>query len=218
MGKVIFADLTRCTGCRGCQVACKQWKDLPGEETRNRGSHQNPPDLSDKTIRLVRFAEHKLDGKMEWLFFPEQCRHCYTPPCVATAEDFGEDILIQDEKTGAIYVGKGAPLVAKDDAQEIRESCPYDIPRVGTDGKGVFKCDFCFDRITNGMVPSCVLSCPTGAILFGEEDEMRALAEKRLKEVQKRFPKAYLGDPGGVRVIYLYQVDHTLYYQDPAEK
>ena len=56
-GKSFFVDLTLCTACRGCQVACKQWKKLPAEKTRNLGSHQNPQDLSSKTIRLVRFNE-----------------------------------------------------------------------------------------------------------------------------------------------------------------
>lgn len=217
MGKALFADLTRCTACRGCQVACKQWKNLPGEETRNTGSHQNPPDLSDKTIRLVRFTETRANGKLEWLFFPEQCRHCYSPPCVRAAEDNGSGILLHDEETGAIYPGPAAAKVKKGAAKEIREACPYDIPRSDAEGQGVFKCDLCFDRITNGMVPSCVHSCPTGSLVFGEEEEIRALAEKRLKEVRKRYPKAYLGDPEGVRVIYLYQTDHRLYYQDPIE-
>ena len=45
-GKTFFVDLSRCTGCRGCQVACKQWKNKPVEPTENTGSHQNPPDLS----------------------------------------------------------------------------------------------------------------------------------------------------------------------------
>ena len=215
MSKVIFVDLTRCTGCRGCQVSCKQWKNLPGEETRITGSHQNPPDLSDKTIRLVRFSEVRVDDKLEWLFFPEQCRHCYTPPCISAAKRIGNDILLHDKTTGAIYSGKAASKVSKNDARAIRNSCPYDIPRSDKDGKGVFKCDLCFDRITNGMLPSCVLSCPTEALVFGEENEVRALAVQRLKEVRKRFPKAYLGDPEGVRVVYLYQTDHRLYYQDP---
>ena len=217
MGKAIFVDLTRCTGCRGCQIACKQWKNLPGEDTRNTGSHQNPPDLSDKTIRLVRFSEAKVDGKLEWLFFPEQCRHCYMPPCVNAAENAGSNILLHDEETGAVYPGKAAATVSKGDAKDIREACPYDIPRSDKNGRGVFKCDFCFDRITNGMIPSCVLSCPTGTMVFGEEDEMLALAKERLKEVRKEFPKAYLGDPENVRVIYLYQTDHRLYYQDPID-
>lgn len=217
MGKCIFVDLTRCTGCRGCQVACKQWKNLPGEETRNTGSHQNPPDLSDKTIRLVRFTETRQDGKLEWLFFPEQCRHCYTAPCKAMADAFDKTAILQDEDTGAIHMSPTAKLFTKDDAAEIRDACPYDIPRSDKDGKGVYKCDFCFDRISGGMKPACVLSCPTGTMEYGDEEDMLELANARLKEVRKRYPKAYLGDPGNCRVIYLYQTDHRLYYQDPVE-
>ena len=46
MSNAFFIDTTRCTGCRGCQVACKQWHDLPAERTQNRGTLENPPDLS----------------------------------------------------------------------------------------------------------------------------------------------------------------------------
>ena len=53
MAKAFFVDLTRCTGCRGCQIACKQWKNLPAEETTNRGGHTNPPDLSSVTYKTV---------------------------------------------------------------------------------------------------------------------------------------------------------------------
>ena len=85
MGKMMFMDLTRCTACRGCQVACKQWKDLPGEETRNTGSHQNPADLGFPTLKVVRFIEKTIDNKMHWLFFPDACRHCLEPPCMGQA-------------------------------------------------------------------------------------------------------------------------------------
>lgn len=214
MGKCIFVDLTRCTACRGCQVACKQWKNLPGEETKNTGSHQNPPDLSDKTVRLVRFTETRQDGKLEWLFFPEQCRHCYTAPCKYAADDIRPGLMMQDEATGAVYPTPEIRLVSAAEAEAIRDSCPYDIPRSDGNGKGIFKCDFCFDRISNGMKPACVLSCPTGTMEYGDEEDMLALANIRLKEVRKRYPRAYLGDPDNCRVIYLYQTDHRLYYQD----
>jgi formate dehydrogenase iron-sulfur subunit len=218
MGKSIFVDLTRCTGCRGCQVACKQWKDLPAEETRNRGSHQNPPDLSDKTIRLVRFSEIKETGKLEWIFFPEQCRHCFMPPCKDTADMSLEGGIMHDEATGAVYLTEAAKKFAASDVKDIRESCPYDIPRAAKDGTGVYKCDFCFDRITNNMMPACVLACPTGCMNYGEEEEMSALAAKRLEEVKPRFPNAYLEDPDSVRVIYLFQTPRDNYYQERVGK
>jgi len=54
--KSFFIDTTKCTACRGCQVACKQWNKLPATNTYNWGSFQNPADLSFDTFKLVRFA------------------------------------------------------------------------------------------------------------------------------------------------------------------
>jgi len=214
MGKSILVDLTRCIGCRGCQIACKQWKNLPAEPTRNTGTHQNPPDLSDKTIRLIRYTEARVEGELEWLFFPEQCRHCYTAPCKRVADEYSKGLIMRDDATGAIYLAPAKKINAKT-AKAIRKSCPYDIPRSRADGTGVFKCDFCIDRISNGMKPACVLSCPTNVLTFGDEYEILDLARERLQVVRKEFPKAYLGDPANTRVIYLYQTDHRLYYQIP---
>ena len=75
MAKSFLIDTTLCTGCRGCQIACKQWHDLPAEKTMNQGSYQNPMDLSFDTYKLVRMQEKEIDGKLRWVFFPDQCRH-----------------------------------------------------------------------------------------------------------------------------------------------
>ena len=48
-GKTILVDVSRCTGCRGCQVACKQWNELPATDTVQTGSYQNPPDMNGDT-------------------------------------------------------------------------------------------------------------------------------------------------------------------------
>lgn len=70
MAKAFFVDLTRCTGCRGCQIACKQWKNLPAEETTNRGGHTNPPDLSSVTYKTVHMREVGKGKDFRMLFFP----------------------------------------------------------------------------------------------------------------------------------------------------
>jgi formate dehydrogenase iron-sulfur subunit len=162
MSKSFLIDTTLCTACRGCQVACKQWHDLPAEKTVNRGTYQNPPDLSFDTYKLVRMREEVIGGKLRWLFFPDQCRHCIEPPCQDTA---GEPSAIFTEgATGAvIYTANTRSL----DAAEIRESCPYDIPRKAADGT-IAKCDMCSDRVENGLLPACVKVCPTGAMNFGD--------------------------------------------------
>jgi formate dehydrogenase iron-sulfur subunit len=205
MTKSFFIDTTICTACRGCQVACKQWHDLPADATVNRGSYQNPEDLSFSTYKLVRMNEEIIGEKLRWLFFPDQCRHCIDAPCLETAYD--ENAIYKDPATGAIlYTAKTKEL----DADEIIGSCPYNIPRKGPDNT-LSKCDMCNDRVHNGMKPACVATCPTGTMNFGDRPEMLALAESRLKTVQKKYPKAMLLDPGEINVIYLTAFDPALY-------
>jgi formate dehydrogenase iron-sulfur subunit len=206
MSKSFLIDTTLCTGCRGCQVACKQWHNLPAEETKNRGSFQNPADLTFATYKLVRMKEQVIDGKVNWLFFPDQCRHCIEPPCQDTA---GEPTAIfTDAPTGAvIYTANTSYLPAN----EIVESCPYNVPRKSPDGF-LAKCDMCLDRVQNGLEPACVKTCPTGAMNFGDRDDIMALAKERLAVAKRKWPNARLLDPDDVRVIYLVGYDPNLYH------
>jgi formate dehydrogenase iron-sulfur subunit len=210
-GKSFFIDLTRCTACRGCQVACKQWHKLPAEKTKNWGSHQNPRDLSFITYKLVRFQEVVKDGDVtDWLFFPEQCRHCVEPPCKYVADAYDEKAILKDPNTGAVIFTERTKAL---DAEEIRESCPYNIPRVDAASRIISKCDMCLDRVENGLLPACVQTCPTGAMNFGDREDMLELANERLATVKKQYPDAVLGDPDETRVIYLYQMEPMSYYE-----
>jgi len=205
MSKSILIDTTICTACRGCQVACKQWHDLPAEQTKNLGGFQNPQDLSFDTYKLVRMTEEIINGRLEWLFFPDQCRHCIDAPCLETA--FDETAIYRDEATGAIlYTKKSAGL----DADEIIDSCPYNIPRKSAAGI-LGKCDLCNDRVHNGLNPACVTACPTGAMKFGDREEILSFAQERLATVKSKFPEASLLDPDTVSVIYLVGFDPQLY-------
>jgi formate dehydrogenase iron-sulfur subunit len=209
-GKSFFVDTTLCTACKACQVACKQWHGLPAEKTENRGSYQNPADLSFNTYKLVRFSEVMVDNKLKWLFFADQCRHCIEPPCELTAED--PSAIFRDAVTGAvIYTANTRKL----DTQGIIDSCPYNIPRADENGLLV-KCDMCLDRVENGLLPACVKTCPTGTMNFGDRDEMLALAKDRLAAVKKNHPKAVLLDPDDVRVIYLVTEDPKHYFASAA--
>ncbi|BCS89738.1 4Fe-4S dicluster domain-containing protein [Pseudodesulfovibrio sediminis] len=209
MSKTFFIDLTKCTACRGCQVACKQWKKLPAEKTENWGSHQNPKDLSGVTLKLVRFEEVGDNANMQWLFFPEQCRHCVEPPCLDAMTVPGS--IVHDQETGAVVYTE---LTAQEpDKDGFGMACPYDIPRVNEETGQVVKCDMCIDRVRIGLLPACVQTCPTGAMNFGDREEMLALADKRLEAAQKRYPDAELVDADSVRVIYLVQTDPDSYYE-----
>jgi formate dehydrogenase iron-sulfur subunit len=207
MAKAFFIDTTTCTACRGCQVACKQWHGLPGDKTSNHGGYQNPEDLSFTTYKLVRMNEAEIDKKLKWLFFPDQCRHCLEPPCLEAAGE--PKAIYKDKASGAVLYTK----VTKDlDAESIIESCPYNIPRKGPDGS-LAKCDMCIDRVSNGLLPACVQTCPTGTMNFGDYKEMRELARWRLAEAKHKYPNATLLNPDKVRVIYLTAFNPNLYWE-----
>jgi formate dehydrogenase iron-sulfur subunit len=217
-GKSFFIDTTRCTGCRGCQVACKEWNQNPGTKTFQRGTYQNPPDLSTATFKLVRFGDATdTRGKPEWHFFPDQCRHCLYPLCKKAADRKAKGAVILDARTRAVLFNP-AVKISPEDFREIREICPFDIPRYDEKSGGMAKCTMCFDRVGDGMLPACVKTCPTGTMNFGDRDAILKMAGKRLDEVKKVHRIASLIIPEGVRVIFLVKDDPGKYHEFAAEK
>ncbi|MFZ5906885.1 MAG: 4Fe-4S dicluster domain-containing protein [Nitrospirota bacterium] len=210
--KTFFIDTTKCTACRGCQIACKQWNMNPATKTVQRGSHQNPEDLSFHTFKLVRFSELEMDGKPKWYFFPDQCRHCMTPPCMITAESLNYKNIMKDEKTGAVLYNPKIK-VKPADAKKIRESCPWDIPRWDEKTQGMAKCTMCIDRIREGMLPACVKTCPAGAMNFGDRDAMLEMANKRLQQLKKQYPKAQLLNADFHQAVFLVIDDPQKYHK-----
>jgi len=209
--KSFFIDTTKCTACRGCQIACKQWNKNPGTKTVQRGSHQNPADLSASTFKLVRFNEIATpDGEPQWYFFPDQCRHCVSPPCKEVADGKVKGAILHDEATGAVLFNPKVKIKPAD-FKEIREACPYDIPRIS--GEGVMaKCTMCLDRVKEGLLPACVKTCPTGAMVFGDRQAILEMANKRLSSIQGKWKNATLANPNDVRVIYLLADDPKKYH------
>jgi formate dehydrogenase iron-sulfur subunit len=198
-----FIDTTKCTGCRGCQVACKQWNQNPGTKTFNQGTYQNPPDLSTATYKLVRFSEEDdSSGEPKWFFFPDQCRHCLYPPCKMAADKKARGAVVLDSRTRAVLFDP-AVKISPEDFKEVREICPFDIPRYDEKRGIMAKCTMCIDRVSEGMLPACVKACPTGTMGFGERDLIRKIAAARLDEVRKIHKKAMLVNPEAVRVIFL---------------
>ena len=211
-GKSILVDTSLCTACRGCQVACKQWNNLPGTKTKQVGTYQNPQDFSSDTWKVVRFADGKKeDGKPYWYFFTDMCRHCVMPPCKLSIDMTVKDAVIQDEATGAVvYTEKTKKMPFKD------VMCPYGIPQQNPKTKVLVKCTMCFDRIKNGMIPACVKSCPTGAMVFGDRNEILDKAQKRVADLKKTYPKTMAINPDDVRVIFIVTDDPKKYWKSAA--
>ena len=165
-GKTILVDVSRCTGCRGCQVACKQWNELPATDTVQTGSYQNPPDMNGDTYKIVRFREGRHEnGKPYWNFFTDMCRHCVNPPCVLAAD---EGTMIHDEATGAVvYTEK----TAENDFDVLLDACPYRIP-ARTKRLGPSRSVPCASTVISaGGIPRAQ-SCPHRAMRFWERAAM----------------------------------------------
>ncbi len=185
----MLVDTTLCTGCRGCQVACKQWWDLPGEPTRNRGSYENPPNLSPTTWTRVRFHEIEAEQGLQWFQVAWGCLHCTEAACV----DVCPTRALKHNALGFVSLEEelcnGCGYCAT--------ACPFDIPRLERNaltGRGkATKCNLCQDRVTQGLIPACAKTCPPGAIRFGEREKMVALGSARAESLRgKGFQEANL--------------------------
>lgn len=207
--KIRLIDVTKCVGCKGCQVACKQWNQLPAVQTEFTGSYENPADLYPETWSRVKFNEHSDNGEVKWYFAFYSCMHCTEAACleicpVKAISRTGFGSVKVDQET---CVGCGA----------CRGVCPFDVPRIGS---VMWKCTFCFDRIGNELIPACSKACPTGAITFGELEDKIAEAEARVANLQAMgYGNAQIygkEELGGLGVIYVLG-DNPEKYGLPAE-
>ncbi len=214
MSFAFLIDTSRCTACRGCQVACKEWQGFPANKTTQLGwgSHQNPPDLNAYNYKVVRFSEYMIDDRVIWNFFPDQCSLCIEPPCKIAADAHVKNAVVIDRDTGAVIFTERTKEISEDGYFQMKEYCPYNIPRRNENTGAIKKCDMCLERIEAGHLPICVKTCPTGAMQFGERDKIRAIANARLSKVRTEFPDASLLDDDAVRVIYLITHKRGLYH------
>jgi formate dehydrogenase iron-sulfur subunit len=232
-----YTDTTVCIGCKACEVACKQWNQLPADGFEWTGnSYDNTGELSGTSWRHVKFIEQfqprpsSCDGAASrialdlvpaaaqpnrWLMMSDVCKHCVTAPCQqacptgAIIHNEFENVYIQPEIcNGCSY------CVA---------SCPFGvITRASLDGHS-HKCTLCYDRQKDGLEPACAKACPTGSIQFGPLAELRERARRRVEELHRRgVPGAYLyGDAptatySGLNSFYLL-VDRPSVYGLPDE-
>lgn len=207
-------DVTKCIGCKACQVACMEWNDLRDEIGTCTGSYTNPHDLSDQSWTLMRFAEYENpdSGDLEWLIRKDGCMHCADPGCLKACPSPG---AIVQYANGIVdfheenCIGCGYCITG----------CPFNIPRISKKDSKAYKCTLCSDRVSVGLEPACVKTCPTGAIVFGSKEDMKQHAAERIEDLKSRgFENAGLYDPagvGGTHVMYvLHHADQPQLYSD----
>ena len=210
-----LVDISRCIGCKGCEVACKEWNELGIEPSENSGSFQTRPDLTPDTWLLMRFNEVEAGGDLQWLITKDACLHCEEPGCLYACPAPGA--IVQYEN-GIVDFNQEQCI----GCQMCVSGCPFDIPRFNPETRKVYKCNMCIDRVEAGLEPACVKTCPTNAISWGTKEDMLALAEKKVDGLQARgFEQATLYDPQGVGGTHMMYVvphgDQLDDYQLPAD-
>ncbi len=196
-------DVSKCIGCKACQVACMEWNDLRDDVGTNHGVYDNPLDLTDKSWTVMRFSEVEVEkGKLEWLIRKDGCMHCADPGCLKACPAPG---AIVQYSNGIVdfheenCIGCGYCITG----------CPFNIPRISKKDSKAYKCTLCSDRVSVGMEPACVKTCPTGALVFGSKEDMIDHAEERIADLKSRgYANAGLYDPpgvGGTHVMYVLQ-------------
>ncbi len=213
-----YTDTTVCIGCKACEVACKQWNQLPSDPfTWTGNSYDNTEELSALSWRHVKFIEQfppssqpsSPDGRISldvipsqtenarWLMMSDVCKHCVTAPCQQACP------------TGAIIYNEFQNVYIQ---QDICNGCSYCIAACpfgvitradGNDGLA-HKCTLCYDRQKDGFVPACAKTCPTESIQFGPIEELRERGRKRVAELHRK----------GVTGAYLYGDQPTETYSD----
>lgn len=190
-----FTDPTLCIGCKACEVACKEWNDVPADDHGWSGkSYDNTLRLGASTWRHVMFIEEPkrkgcqiagtfgADGEdpFRWQFLSDVCKHCEVAGCLescptgAIVRTENEAVFVQDD----VCNGCGYCVV----------SCPFgvidrrDLPAEGHGG--AFKCTFCYDRQISGLTPACAKACPTESIRFGPLADLEFEARGRVAKLQ----------------------------------
>jgi len=211
----MLIDTTRCTGCRGCQAACKQWNLLPATETSFNPSLTNPIQKNAYTYNTVEFFEVEDGGKFNFITVHKRCFHCSDPACVSVCP------------VGALQKFENGPVVWDKTrcfgCRYCQNACPFQIPKFEWDKNWpqIAKCTFCWNRINQpGQQPACAKTCPPKAIQFGERADMLAEAYRRMAANPERYHPYVYGEheAGGTSVMYISAVPPEKLGFLPVEK
>jgi formate dehydrogenase iron-sulfur subunit len=217
-----FTDTTTCIGCKACEVACKQWNDLPSDGStsfRKSASYDHTGELSASTWRHVRFVElfepspelkAEADAALDLVDMAET-NGGGTVDVGEAVRKMGEWVFMSDVckhctnagcldacPTGALIRTEFQTVVLQPD---VCNGCGYCVPacpfgvvdKDRIDGRAG-KCTLCYDRLEDGLEPACAKACPTDSIQFGPYEELVDLAERRVAKLHER----------GVKGAYLY--------------
>jgi len=198
MATGFFTDTTVCIGCKACEVACKQWNQLPDDGFSFTGmSYDNTGDLGASTWRHVAFIERPVPltgqttglGDLSWLMMSDVCKHCVQAGCLEACP------------TGSIIRTEFDSVFVQPDICNgcgyCVSACPFGVIDRRPDDGRAWKCTLCYDRQREDMTPACAQACPTESIMFGELEDLKERARARVDQLHDM----------GMGEAYLYGAD-----------
>ena len=212
-----YTDTTVCIGCKACEVACKEWNQLPstngGLNTLSGDSYDNTRRLDGIHWRHVKFIEQFTEDRKDgrWLLMSDVCKHCVQAACLEVCP------------TGAIIRTEFDTVVIQSDAcngcRDCIAACPFGVIDINPVSGTAQKCTLCYDRLQGGLEPACSKACPTaidpvrnhqraartsaeagGAAAPGRREQGVPLRRRRQDARRTEFVLSARRQAGGVRI------------------
>ncbi len=161
--KVMVIDITKCNGCYNCQIACKD--EHVGNDWTPYAKPQ--PDTGQFWMKVTDMVRGTVP-KVKISYLHDICQHCDDAPCIPACHEKA----IYKREDGIVIIDP----VKCTGRMDCIHACPYGVIYFNDALNIGQKCTFCAHLLDRGWKePRCVEVCPTGALKFGEEDELKDL-------------------------------------------
>lgn len=159
-----YFDGSRCTGCKTCEFACKDYYDLDAN-VQYRKVYECSGGKTEKD------ADGYITTSCFAYYVSMSCNHCDDPACTKVCPTTA---MHKDPETGLVSVDADKCI----GCGYCHMACPYNAPKVDREKGHSVKCNGCADRVAAGEQPICVRACPARALEFGPVDKMAKLGER----------------------------------------
>ncbi|MBF0201461.1 MAG: 4Fe-4S binding protein [Desulfamplus sp.] len=153
----LFQDVKKCIGCGTCEIQCKSNKDLPS---------------GPRLCQIIKVGPRMIGDVPRLSSIFMSCFHCENPWCVAACPT---GAMQQRSRDGVVFVDSDLCVGCK----TCISACPWGAPQWNHNRGKVEKCDYCKDRLDQGLDPACVSTCTAHCLKFGRVEDMTQIRRER---------------------------------------